>query len=94
MEMGFVEIAAMGCFYHYCFCQEARPAITEGYIQRRTKNEMNEIPKQYFEEKSYIVVEMCECEWWKVLKTDVSVKDDFRESFTYKIPLRQDYIMD
>ena len=28
---------AMGCFYHYCLCQEARPCLTEEDIQPATK---------------------------------------------------------
>ena len=28
---------AMGCYYQYCPCQEARPALTEGDIQLGTK---------------------------------------------------------
>ena len=30
---------AMGCFYHYCSCQEARPALTEEDIKRGKKSE-------------------------------------------------------
>ena len=44
--------------------------------------------EQYIEEKDYSVVEMWECEWWKLYKTHVSVKEDLRESFPYKRPLR------
>ena len=65
---------AMGCFYHYCPCQEARTAQTEGDIQRGTKKrEMDEMRRQYIEEKSYTVVETRESEWWKLYKTDVSL---------------------
>ena len=43
----------MGCFYHYSPCQEARPAPTEEDIQHGTKKtEIDEMPKQYIEEKS------------------------------------------
>ena len=41
---------AMGCFYWYCVCQEARPALTEEHIQRRTKIGWN-AEKVYREEK-------------------------------------------
>ena len=39
---------AMGCFYHYCSCQEARPALTEEDIERgNKKREIDQMRKQY-----------------------------------------------
>ena len=84
----------MGCFYLYCPCQEARHALTEERIQRGKKTEMDEIRKQYIEEQSNTVVEMQECEWWKLYKTDVSFKEQLRESIPYKRPLRQNQLLD
>ena len=63
---------AMGCFNHFCPCQEARPTLNEEHIKREKKEkEIDEIRKQYTEEKLYTVIEMWECEWWKLYKTDV-----------------------
>ena len=54
---------AMGCFYHYCPCQEARTSPTEEDIERdNKKREMDQMRKQYIREKGYNVVEMWECE--------------------------------
>ena len=33
------------------------------------------------EEKRYTVLELSDCEWWKLYKTDVSVEEHLRESF-------------
>ena len=50
---------AMGCFYHYCPCQEARPSLTEKDIERgNKKKEMDQMRKQVIKEKRYNVVEM------------------------------------
>ena len=39
---------AMGCFYHYCPCQEARPSLTEEDIERgNKKRELDQMRKQY-----------------------------------------------
>ena len=55
---------AMGCFYHFCECQEARSSLSEKDIERgNKKREMNQMRKQYIKEKGYNVVEMWECEW-------------------------------
>ena len=43
---------AMGCFYHYCPCQEARPSLTEEHIEDGSKKrEMEQMRKQYVKEK-------------------------------------------
>ena len=85
----------MACFRHYCPCQEARPALSEEDIQRGRKNrELDEMRRQYNEEKGYTVVKMWKCEWLKLNKTDVSVKEHLRKSFLYKRRLRQDQLLD
>ena len=85
----------MGCFYHYCPCQEARPSPTEEDIERgNKKREMNQMRKQYIKEKGYHVVEMWECEWWNLYKTTTCVKEHLRESFPYKRPLREESLLE
>ena len=85
---------AMGCFYHYCPCQEARPSLTEKDIERgNKKREMDQMRKQYIKEKGYNVVEMWECEWWNLYKT-TCVKEHLRESFPYKRPLREENLLE
>ena len=86
---------AMGCFYHYCSCQEARLALTEEDIKRgNKKREMDQMRKQYIKEKGYNVVEMWECEWWNLYKTTTCVTEHLREPFTYKRPLREESLLE
>ena len=55
---------AMDCFYHFCPCQELRPALTEEDIQRGTKKrELDALRRHYIQEKNSKVLEMWECEW-------------------------------
>ena len=55
---------AMGCYFHFCSCQEARPSLTEQDIERgNKKGEMDDMRREYIEEKGYKVEEMWECEW-------------------------------
>ena len=82
---------AMGCFYHYCPCQEARPSLTDEDIESgNKKREMDQMKKQYIKEKGYNFVETWECEWWNLYKTTTCVKEHFRESFPYKRPLSEE----
>ena len=86
---------AMGCFYHYCPCQEARPSLTDDDIESgNKKREMDQMRKQYIKEKGYNVVGMWECEWWNLYKTTTCVKDHLRESFPYKHPLREESLLE
>ena len=66
---------AMGCFYYYCPCQEARLSLTEEDIERgNKKREMDQMRKQYIKEKRHNVVEMWESELWNLYMTKMCVK--------------------
>ena len=50
---------AMGCFYHFCLCQELRPSLTEEDIERRSKKrERDALRRHHIPEKSFKVIEM------------------------------------
>ena len=86
---------AMGCYYHYCPFQEARPCLTEVEFQRSTKKrELDELRKQYLQENGYSVIEMYECDWWKMCETDYIVKHHLRESFPSKMALREEKLLE
>ena len=54
----------MGCFYHFCSCQELRPSLTEEDIKRGSrKRELDELRRGYSQEKGFFVIEMWEFEW-------------------------------
>ena len=85
---------AMGCCYHYCLCQEACPSVTDTDIERGVKKrQQNEMRRDYIQQKGYENVEMWECEWWRLSKTDASVKSHLRENFSYTRPLSEEGLM-
>ena len=50
---------AMGCFYHFCPCQELRPSLTEEDIQRGSKKrELGPLRRHFLQEKGFKVNEM------------------------------------
>ena len=76
---------AMGCFYHFCPCQELRPSFTEENNQRGSKKrELDALRRHYIKEKGFKVIEMWEREWWRLYKTTNSVKQHIREHFPYR----------
>ena len=85
---------AMGCYYHYCPSQEARSSLTDADIQRgMKKRQQDEMRRDYIQQKGYQIVEMWECEWWSLYKTDASVKNLLRENFPYKRPLSEEPLL-
>ena len=66
---------AMECYYHYCPCQDARSSLTDTDIERGVKKrQQDEMRRDYIQQKCYEIVEMWECEWWRLYKTDAPVK--------------------
>ena len=54
---------AMGCFHHFCPCQELRSSLTEEDIKRGSRRrELDEMRRSYIQEKGFTVFEMWECE--------------------------------
>ena len=55
---------AMGCFYHFCLCQELRPSLNEEDIQPGfKKRELDYLRRNYIKGKDFTVLEIWECEW-------------------------------
>ena len=83
---------AMGCFYHFCPCQELRPSHTEEDVKRRRK--LDELRRSYIQEKGFTVIEMWECEWWRIYKTTANVKLHIRENFPYRRSLTEQKLLE
>ena len=49
--------------------------------------------RDYIQQNSYQIVEMWECEWWSLYKTDASVNSHLRENFPYKCPLSEEQLL-
>ena len=85
---------AMGCYYHYCPCQEARPSLTDTDLEKGVKKrQQDEMRRDFIQQKGYQIVEMWECEWWSLYKNDASVKSHLRENLLYKLPLSEEQLL-
>ena len=74
---------AMGCFY--CPCQETRPSLTDNEIMRGIKKrEQDQMRKEYIQQKVYKIIEMWECNWWEIYRTDATGKNHLRTNFPYQ----------
>ena len=85
----------MGCFYHFCPCQELRPSLTEDDIKRGIrKREFDELRPGNIQEKAFTDIEMWECEWWRLHKTTTNVKRHIRENFPYRRSLTERQLLE
>ena len=86
---------AMGCNYHYCPCQEARPSLTDADIEKRVKKrQQDEMHWDNIQQKGYQIVKKWECEWWcRLYKSDESVGSHLRENFPYRRPLSEEQLL-
>ena len=85
----------MGCFYHFCPCQELRLSLTEEGIQRGSKKrELDALRRHYIQEKHFKVIEMWECEWWRLYKTTNRVKQHIRERFPNRRSLAAEKLLE
>ena len=76
---------AMGCYYHFCSCQEARPSLTDQDIERgNKKREMDDMRRKNIKEKGYKIEEMWECDWWEIFKANDKIKNHVRTLFPIK----------
>ena len=86
---------AMGCFYHFCPCQELRPSLTEEELQRGSKKkELDALRRHYIQEKGFKVKQMWECGWWRLYKTTNTVKQHIREHFPYRGSLAAEQLLE
>ena len=85
----------MGCFYHFCLCQELRPSLTEEDFQHGSKKRgLNALRRHFIQKKGYKVIEMWECEWWRLYKTSNTVKQHIRERLPYRRSLAAEQLLE
>ena len=86
---------AKHCFYQFCPCQELRPSLTEEDIKRGSRRrEIDELRRGYIQEKGFTVIEMWDCEWWRLYKTSTNVKLHIRENFPYRRSLTEKQLLE
>ena len=49
--------------------------------------------RDHIQQRGYQIVEMWECEWWSLYKTDAPVKSYLRANFPYKRPLSEEQLL-
>ena len=69
----------MSCFYHFCPCQDIPPSLIEEFNPRGSnKRELDELRRKYIQ-NNFAVLEMWECEWWRLYHTIIIATKDIRE---------------
>ena len=72
-----------------------RWTLTEEDFQRGSKKrELDELKGNYIREKGFTVLEIKECEYWRLYKTSNNVKKHMRENFQYRRSLAADQLLE
>ena len=50
--------------------------------------------RHYIQEKGYKIIEMWECEWWRLYKTTNTVKQHIRKHFPYRRSLAAEQLLE
>ena len=62
-----IVFEAMGCFYHFCPCQELCPSLIEDDIKRGSrKRELEHLRRRYIQKKGFTVIQTRKCECWRL----------------------------
>ena len=86
---------ALVCFYHFCLCQELCSSLTEEDIQRGSKKrDLDALRRHYIQEKGFKVIEMWECNWWRLYKTTNTGKQHTRKHFPYRRSLAVEQLLE
>ena len=57
------------------------------------KREQVQMRKEYIQQKGYKIIEMWDCNWWELYRTDATVKIQLLENFPYQRPLNEERLM-
>ena len=85
---------AIGCYFEFCPCQEAKASLSEEETQRGIrKREHDELRRDYLKSKGYKIVEVWECKWWESFKEEKNVRNHVRKNFLFELSLEQESLL-
>ena len=82
---------ALGWVYYFCPCQQVRPSLSEEDFQRGSKKrELDDLRRicQFTQEKGFSVIEVRECEWWRLYKGSKNFKNISDKNFLTDVHLQ------
>ena len=89
-----IVFETVGCYFHYCPCQEARPSLTDNEIKRGIKKrEKDQTCREYIQDKGYKKFELWECNCWELYRTDATVKKHLRSNFPQQRPVSEERLI-
>ena len=62
-------------------------------LRERQKTEQDQMCKEYIQQKGYKIIEMWECKWWHLYRTNAFVKILLRANCPYQQPLSEERLM-
>ena len=85
---------AMGCYYHFCPCQEKKRQPIEVLEEGLKRREMGVYRRNFLESLGLKVVEVWECEWRAAIKNKTSDERAFVSSFSpFNPPMKKETLI-
>ena len=85
---------AMGCFYHFCTCQERKNLLLEDIEKGLKRRERTEYRRDYIRNLGYQIEEIWECTWWTWVRENRNgAKKFMSENFPYVTSMREDQLV-
>ena len=81
---------AMGCFYHFCHCQEKRRLPLEDIEKGVKRRQSDAFRRRFLRSKGLKIVEIWECQWWRMVKSnEEGAKDFMKKNHPFIPPLSE-----
>ena len=74
---------AMGCFFHFCQCQEEKPLLFDDIESRLMRRERDNDRREYLKELGLNVEAIWECQWKKWKSENTNGVKDFLKSIIH-----------
>ena len=83
-----------GCFATSVAVKKYVPLSLNRIFNVVARRELDALRRHYTQEKSFSVIGMWDCEWWRPYKTTNTVEQRIREHFPYRCPLAAEQLLE
>ena len=86
---------AMGCYFHFCPCQEEKPLLFEDLENGLKTRERDSDRREYLQGLGYTVVEIWECQWKKWRRENINgVKEFVNKKYPFQQSLSKNALIE
>ena len=85
----------LGCYWHFCPCQEKKRLPFDEIEKGVKRREYNDCRRKFLLESGFKVCEIWECDWWKKVKNKVDGAGDYmKTTYPYQKPISENNLIE